>query len=152
MDSDKEKSIGLLKELEEKHGGKITHRTFAIWACLPPGCEYSNGMFLYRIGDTYYYEDFDKGDMNILGFTVKRKKDKPFVKTEGTFMYSDVMRVFKVTKSSARQFYFKKKLNEDHSIKKAGVLSRFFKECVFAVQLKSGDMLFFQMMDNIISK
>ena len=152
MRSESEKSIGLLKELEEKHGGKITDRTFAIWAYLPCEREYSNGMFLYRIGDVFHYEDFDKGDMNILGFVIKRKKDKPFVKTEGSFLISEVVSVFKVTKSAARNYYLKKRSNEFYSIKKAGMLSRFFKECVYAVKLQNGDILFFQMMDNIILK
>lgn len=152
MNKEMENSIGFLKELEEKHGGKITERTFAIWALLPPGKEFSSGMFLYRIDDAYYYEDFDKGDMNILGFTIKRKRDTPFVKTEGSFLASDVENVICVTKNDALKYYLRKSTNSYYVLKKASALKRFFKECVYATTLKNGDVFFFQMMDNIISK
>ena len=75
MRSESEKSIGLLKELEEKHGGKITDRTFAIWAYLPCEREYSNGMFLYRIGDVFHYEDFDKGEKKKINRPIQHIKN-----------------------------------------------------------------------------
>lgn len=152
MSEQQDNTIGLLKELEEKYGGTITKRTYALSAFLPNTKPLEHGVFLFRIGDTFYYEDFEREDINILGFTVKKKNKTPFIKTEGSFLLKDVDKVLKVSKNYARSYHLKKSLGKIKEIKKANAFIKFFKECTYAIVLKNGDVLFFEQIKDIVGE
>lgn len=144
----KNNSAGLLKELEEKRGGKIGRRTFALWTALPSGKIFEHGMFVYEIDGTIYYEDFEKQTMNIFGFTIQKKSKEEFVKTEGSFNKDDVEKTVKVKRSKAIN-YAKNGTKAPASLKKASALARFFSPTVEAVILKNGEVYFFELLNNI---
>lgn len=143
-----ENGNGLLKELEEKRGGKIGKRTFSLWCILPNGKLYEHGMFVYEIDGTVYYEDFEKQSINIFGFNIQKKNKEPFIKTEGTFSKNDVERTIKVSKKAAMK-YAKSENKNPAVLKKAGKTVRFFAPCTDAVVLKNGDVYFFELLNNI---
>lgn len=145
-----ENGVGLLKELEEKRGGKIEKKTFSLWCILPTGKLYEHGMFVYQIGNNVYYEDFEKQTMNVFGFTIQKKKTEDFVKTEGVFPKEDIEKTLKVSKSSAIK-YAREGRKEPALLKKAGPFTRFFRPCTDAVVLKNGDVYFFELLNNIFT-
>lgn len=150
--SDNERATGLLKELEDKYGGKITDRTYALSVYLPNHKPLEHGVFLFRIGDTFYYEDFEPSDVNILGFKIKKKNPEVYVKTEGSFRKESVKDVVKVSKSYARGYHTKKALGKINGIKKAGAITRFFRESTYAIVLDNDDVLFFEQIKDIVGE
>lgn len=148
MDNNERNAQGLLKELEEKHGGKITKRSFATWAKLPTNRVFEHGMFVFKINDTFHYEDFEKDHLNILGFQVQKKDKTPFVQTEGSFKEEEIEKVTRLTKARAKCLTTLSE-SEIHSLKRANPLQRFFFSCVDVIILKNGDVYSFELINNI---
>ena len=148
---EEKQTVGLLKDLEDRYNGKITDRTFALSCYLPSKKPLEHGIFLFKIGDTYYYEDFEKEEMNLLGFTIKRKSSEPFEKTSGSFKESDIKRVFKVSRAYARSYHFKAQTGNIKAIREASRFVKMFRECTYAVELQDGNVLFFEMINNILA-
>lgn len=130
-----------LNKIEEKHGGKIDKKTYSLWYGDSEGNIREFGVFIYRINGIFYYEDFERRS-SILGFTVTRKNQEPYVKFERSFEPENIESMEVVRKASARSF-----IETGKAAKKAGVFSRTFLDTVLKIQLKDGTVRFFQVME-----
>lgn len=100
MDDD---TKAFLEEIEKRHGGKTTYRTYATWFCSNNGLSRDYGVFLYRIGDTFFFEDFERTP-TFFGIVQRPKKNKePFIKYEDSFNKADIKRIDKVLRSKAEK-------------------------------------------------
>ncbi len=142
MDED---TIKFLSELEAKHGGTIEWRTYATWYGCDDGTIREYGVFLYKIKDTFYFEDFERFPM-ILGYKLKPKKNAPkYEKYERSFRAEHVVRVSSVTKSRASDCA--QGLISAAAVTDAGWFSKIFKQLVTKVEMETGTTFFFELMD-----
>jgi hypothetical protein len=87
MEDDARKFI---QELEEKRGSKIRWKTYSTWYANSDGVQREYGVFLYRAGDSFWFEDFERIP-TFLGFPIKQKKDAPkYIKYEASFPMEQV--------------------------------------------------------------
>ncbi len=118
-----------LKDLEDKRGGHIEWRTIVLFYGDSNRIS-KNSLFLYKIGDTFYFEDFEK-EHTVLGFKVNPPKNYKYVKFEGSFNVKDVTSVEKVTVSSAKKYCDGKK----NDFRKAGKFAEKFVQTAFKIGL-----------------
>ena len=131
-----------LKEREEKLGGKITYRAYALFYGSSGGEKREYGVFLYSNGNTFCFEDFER-EPQILGIPIKRKNKEPYVKLEHSFKKSDVVDVEKVYQSSALDVI----AGLASKAKRASGIGKVLKKTVTAVTLSDGTVYFFELMD-----
>lgn len=140
-----------LKEREERLGGRIVYRTYALFYGSSTGETRDNGVFLYSDGNTFVFEDFEK-ENRILGIPIATKKKEKYVKLERSFSKDDVKEVNKVYRSSADDVI--QGLSEKAKIAK-GILSA-VRKTVTEIVLEDGTRYYFELMDgdkirNIVS-
>lgn len=135
-----------IKGLEAKHdGNKVVWRTYATWFANSKGVFREYGVFLYRCGDSFYYEDFER-QPSFLGFAMRPGKDaKPYEKYEGGFPISDVMESRQIPQKTAERIAVGEMKGD--SVKEATMYNKVFSKLVEMVRLKDGDILFFELMD-----
>jgi hypothetical protein len=141
-----EETKEFLDNLENQYGGEITWKTFATWY----GCSDSTlreyGVFIFKINDTFYFEDFEK-KYAIFGMELKTKKKQKekYVKLQRDFAASEVEKVFKVSQSHALEVINKTK--EPKDLPELNLFDKIFKKSVTAVLLKSGKCHFFEFLN-----
>lgn len=128
-----------LEEREKRFGGKITWRGFSLFYGDSSLNIRERGVFVFKIGDRIYFEDFEPAP-KFLGMSVPAKNKSEYVKFESSFAISDVAEFYYVKKSQALS-YAKGKAN---SLKKVSALTKFFNECVLMVKFKDGSVKFFE--------
>lgn len=129
-----------LKELEDKRGGHIEWRTIALFYGDSDKVS-KQSLFLYKIGDTFFYEDFEK-EHTVLGFKVNPPKNYKYVKFEGSFNLKDVKSVERVVTSSARKYCEGKR----DDIKKVGKLASKFTQTALKVELGKDRFVIMEML------
>jgi len=140
-----EDAQAFIAELEKKHQGEITWRTYATWYGNDKEILREFGVFLYRCRDTFYFEDFERNP-SMFGISLKPKKKKePFQKYEGSFSVSEVTATRQVSKSQAQKVAqgFK---NQD-TLSTANIFDKIFRPMVEMVTLNDGSVHFFELID-----
>lgn len=145
-----EEGARFIATLEEKHGGTITWKTYATWFGASDGTEREFGVFLYRIGDTFYYEDFERRP-SILGYALKpSKKTPPYEKLEGSFSVNSVCNAFSLSKKKATSCLQGTLTYQE--LKPASALTKLFSRIVISLVFDHY-ALFFEVLDrNYFSK
>lgn len=139
MDRETEQFI---EELQSRFNGPLTYRTYSTWFASTEGIVRDFGVFVFKINDVFHYEDFERNP-SMFGFALKpSKKQKPYVKMEGSFIADDVINISTVTKNAALSCVNGYLKGED--IPEASLLKRFFSRLVSKVDLKGGTTLFFE--------
>lgn len=140
-------TLAFLKDIETRRGAPITWRTFCTWygTSRHEGLERIWGVFLYRVGDTFYLEDFEHQN-TFLGFPVrKRKTDKPYVRYEESFRRDEVRDTMQISKRKAEKIV-QGHLDPRH-VKPIRGLANLFAEHIEMVTLTDGSVLLFSLMD-----
>lgn len=134
-----------IEELEKRHQGPITWRTYATWYGNDKNILREFGVFLYRCKDSFYYEDFERTP-SMFGLSLKtNKKKEPFMKYEGSFAVSDVADSKPITKQQAikvAQGYM-----NSEQVNQANSFDKIFRQLVEMVTLKDGSVHFFELID-----
>lgn len=140
-----EDAAEFLQSLEDKWQGHITWKTFSTWFACTDGTIRDYGIFMVKINNTFFFQDFERENA-IFGMklTTKKKKQK-FVLMEGSFHKDEVTDVYQVTQVNARAIVEKGKSVD--SVKKATKVDKLFKKIVTLVKLKNGTALFFEFLD-----
>ncbi|NLZ76346.1 MAG: hypothetical protein GX911_00045 [Spirochaetales bacterium] len=140
MDDDAHKFI---RELETRHGGKLSWRTYATWYATTKGVAREFGVFLYKVGDSFFFEDFERQPA-LFGISLRsRKSRRSFVKYEGSFACSGVESVRTVCRSDALKMI----RQPNRPVKDASWFDKAFRQVVEMVLLKDGTAHFFEVMD-----
>lgn len=141
-----EETVQFLEDLETQYGGKITWKTFATWY----GCSDSTfreyGVFMFKIKDTYYFEDFEK-KYSIFGMDLRTKKKNKikYVKLQRNINAKEITKVFKISQAKALEVI--KRGKNPSELKEISLFDKIFKKSVAAVQLKDGTYHFFELMN-----
>jgi len=134
-----------IDELEKKRGSKVLWRTYATWYASNKGVQREYGVFLYRCGDTFFFEDFERTP-SFLGFAMKPGKNAvPYQKYEGTIPLTSIVSSKQVTKQTALKVAGGS-LKADNA-KSAKGLQKLFSSLVEMVTLSDGNVYFFELMD-----
>ncbi|HOR81016.1 MAG: hypothetical protein EWM48_01845 [Sphaerochaeta sp.] len=140
MDDDAHKFI---QELETRHGSKLSWRTYATWYATTKGVAREFGVFLYKVNDSFFFEDFERQPA-LFGFSLRpRKNREPFVKYEDSFACTGVESVRTVSRSNALKII----RQPSHPVKDASWFDKAFRQVVEMVLLKDGTVHFFEVMD-----
>jgi hypothetical protein len=135
-----------LEDLENQYDGKITWKTFATWY----GCSDSTfreyGIFMFKINNIFYFEDFEKKH-SIFGmdFKPKKKNKVKYVKLKRNIDAENIIKVFKVSQANALQVIKHRK--DPSTIEEINLFDKIFKKSVAAVELKDGTYHFFELLN-----
>ncbi len=141
-----EETKEFLDNLENTYGGKITWKTFATWYGCSDATFREYGVFVFKINDTLYFEDFEKKHA-IFGMELKTKKKskEKYVQLKREIDVKEIETIFKVTQSNALDVI---KNNKDpKALKEINLLGKIFKKSVIAVGLKNGTYHFFEFLN-----
>lgn len=139
MDED---TKAFLDELETKHNGKLGWRTYSTWYGCSDGTYREFGVFLYKINDTFYFEDFER-NQSIFGFMVNtKKKKKKFIKMEKEFKISEIKNIITTTRKNALSVI---KDNNPALLKNANSFEKLFFKTANAILLNDGTIHFFEL-------
>lgn len=134
-----------LHSLETRYGGPVGFKTYSTWYACSDGTVRDYGVFLFVIGSTFHFEDFERKP-SLFGFPLKPRKNEPsYVKYEQSFLASEVVSVALVQKQVALDCalgYVK-----PNQIAPAGSIARLFKPLVSRVVLQDGTTFFFELID-----
>jgi hypothetical protein len=134
-----------LHELENKWQGTISWKTFATWYCCSDGTLREYGVFLFKINNTFHFEDFYR-ESTIFGIPLpKKKNEKKFIKMERSFTIGDVADVFQISQKSALDIA-EGRLRIEQA-KKIGKFDKIFRKIVTIVKLKDGSAHCFELLD-----
>lgn len=135
-----------LDDLEAQYGGKITWKTFATWYGCSDSTYREYGVFIFKINDVLYFEDFDK-KYTIFGMELKpnKKKKVKYVKLKRQIKIDDINDIFKITQANALDVIKNKK--DPSTIKEINLFDRLFRKSVTAVGLKDGTYHFFELLN-----
>ncbi|MGH0051908.1 MAG: hypothetical protein ACQ5SW_00775 [Sphaerochaetaceae bacterium] len=134
-----------IENLEKRHEAPITWRTYATWYGNNKETLREFGVFLYRVRNTLFFEDFERNP-SLFGISLKpRKKKEPFIKYEGSFNVDEVASTRSIPKSVATKAA-QGMLSIDQ-IRQATTLDKIFRQMVEMVLLKNGTVHFFELMD-----
>ena len=136
-----DEALNLIAELEEKRGGKITWRTVVLFYADSEGVS-KESVFMYRIGDTFFCEDFER-NFTFLGFKVKPPKGYKYVKFESSFEINDIKSVDTVLKKDVLSLCNGK---TNCRIRKAGCLSSVFRQTLTELEFTDGRKVFMEML------
>lgn len=132
----------MISELEAKRGGHIEWKTVCLFYA-DSDKNLKESVFLYKIGDTFYFEDFEK-DCTFLGFKINPPKDYKYEKFEGSFKAIDVAYMEKVLKSDVIAFCE----GRSDKVKIAGNLTALFKQTVSRIELENKKIIYLEVMKN----
>ncbi|HQB55231.1 MAG TPA: hypothetical protein PK909_07080 [Sphaerochaeta sp.] len=140
MDDDAQKFI---EELETRRGGKLSWRTYATWYATTKGVFREFGVFLYKVNDSFFFEDFERQPA-LFGLSLRpRKGRKPFVKYEDSFACTGVESVRTICRSDALKMI----RQPTRPVRDASWFDKAFRQVVEMVLLKDGTVHFFEVMD-----
>lgn len=137
----------LIRELEAKRGGSISWRTYSIFYADSSGRVIENGVFVYRIGDDFWLEDFEKVP-SIFGIKIDNPRNYSYEKFERRIQICEFEKSDKILKKDAVAIAEGRK----KEVSKAGKLASFFGESVTRIKLKDNSVVFLQLMDNELLK
>jgi len=134
-----------IENLEKRHEAPITWRTYATWYGNNKEIMREFGVFLYRVRNTLYFEDFERTP-SMFGISLKPKKKKePFSKYEGSFAVDEVATTRPIPKAIA--YKVSQGTVSVDRVRQATSLDRLFRQMVEMVVLKNGTVHFFELMD-----
>lgn len=142
-----EETKEFLENLEKEYGGNIEWKTFATWY----GCSDSTfreyGVFLFKIHNTLYFEDFEK-KYSIFGMELKTKKKnyQKYVKLKRSIDISQVKSIMKVSQANALDVIKNKK--DPKTLSEINLFDKIFKKSVTAVEVEDGTYHFFELLNN----
>lgn len=139
-----EEAIKFIKDLEEQLGDKISWRTFATWYATTEGTIREYGVFLCRVGDSFYFEDFDRVP-TLLGIPLNSKKREKYEKYSRLIPVSEVKSCTRVSKKMAEQ---QARSQADKPLSEAGRMSKLMSPQVTQLVLESGECLYFELIDH----
>ncbi len=141
-----EETKEFLEDLENKYGGKITWKTFATWYGCSDSTYREHGVFIFKINNTLYFEDFEK-KYAIFGIALanNNKKKTKYVKMERQIPISEINKVSKVSQSQALNII--KNYKDVSSLKELNIIDKIFRKTVIAVGLKNGTYHFFEFLN-----
>ena len=140
-----EDAQAFIDQLQERRGAPLQWRTYATWYGNNKSVLRQFGVFLYRVQDTLYFEDFERTP-SMFGISLQpRKKKEPFIKYEGSFAIDEVASTRAVLKSQAAQVA--SGTRDRHEIHTTNLFDRTFRQMVEMVELKNGTVHFFELMD-----
>jgi len=139
-----QETIEFLKELEERIGGKPGWRSFSTWYGSSNGLLREWGVFVCLIENRLYLEDFDRIP-TFLGIPMKGKKREKYERYSRFIELSDIQSITQVKKSSAEEAA---KKGTGGKISEASLFSRLFSSLVTQLELKSGECLYFEVIDH----
>lgn len=135
-----DETLKFLKEREEKLGGRMKMRTYALYYLSGDGEKREYGVFIYTDGSTFIFEDFYRPP-TFLGIEIKRKDKEDYVKMEHSFKKEDVLSASIVSMSDAIR-----SVEKGTPCKEAGRLTRFFRKTLLEIILKNGTRYYFELM------
>ncbi|MGE4583814.1 MAG: hypothetical protein AB7C91_04130 [Sphaerochaeta sp.] len=140
-----EDAQAFIEELEKKRGAPLTWRTYATWYGNNQGIMREFGVFLYRSGNSLYFEDFERTP-TLFGINIRQKRPKePFIKYEGSFSLDEVRETRPVAKSLAWKVIQGRR--SDVTLQQATFWDKTFRQIVEMVIMKDGTVHFFELMD-----
>lgn len=143
----KDDTAMFLSQREERFGGKISWKGFSLFYGDNQGNVRERGVFVFRIADSIYFEDFEITP-KILGIPVAQKNKSEYVKFEGSFKVGDIACIRNVTRSSAMNY-----VNGKSPLPKSvSVLGKFFTEVVKCVEFKDGSVKFFEFAGSVFEQ
>ena len=135
-----------ISKLEQKHGGQLTWKTFSTWYGCSDGTQREYGVFLFRVFDTFHFEDFEKNStifgIPLTGRPKRKNGKKEFVQMERSFEKSNVVEIITTTRSTANSIV---KTGNTATLKQANKFDKVFKKLVTAVTLQDGTIHFFEL-------
>lgn len=98
-----EEANELLQELEEANGGKVLYKTYAILYCTSDEAAELKQLagLLYTVGDTLYFEDFEKQD-TLFGFIMPKKKKAKYEKFKIRLPLSEISDIYPVRSAGGK--------------------------------------------------
>ncbi len=138
-----QETLDFLKELEERIGGKPTWRSFSTWYGTNNGILREYGVFICRVGDELYLEDFDRIP-TFLGIPMKGKKREKYERYSRSIKIADIVNVTRVKKAAAKEA--SDKFSGD-IVPPASAFSKAFSSLVTQVELKSGECIYLELID-----
>lgn len=138
-----QETLDFLKELEERIGGKPTWRSFSTWYGTNNGILREYGVFICRIGDELYLEDFDRIP-TFLGIPMKGKKREKYERYSRSIKIEDIVSVTKVKKTAAKDAVDK---FSERIIPPASAFAKAFSSLVTQLELKSGECIYLELID-----
>lgn len=129
-----------IKELEEKRGGHIEWKTVALFYGDSNRVS-KESLFVYKIGDTFYFEDSEK-ESTFLGIKVKQPKNYKYVKFEGSFKAIEVDCMEKVLTSDAKAYCEGKK----DKVLIAGPFATLFKQTALKIEFDKNKFIVMEML------
>lgn len=134
-----------IQEIEKRRGGPMGFRTYATWFGASTGEIRDYGVFLYKIGDVFFFEDFER-QPTIFGIKIPEGKNKkPYEKLEGSFRASDIVSSRLVVKKRA-DFIITAK-GDLNRLQDPNFLQKFFSELVTEITLADGRKYYMQLLD-----
>ena len=131
-----------LKERENKLGSPILWKSYATWHNSLRGEEKEYGVFVYTDGNTLVFKDFERTP-TLMGIPVSAIKKAEYRKYEVLLSIKDIREISTVTKSSAmRSVRAGKKMT-----RKPNIMDKAFRKLVSMVEMDSGELYFFELMD-----
>ncbi len=142
MDNESQRFI---EELERKYEGSMTYRTFATWFGSSDKVVREFGVFIFKINEIVYFEDFERVP-SILGITLpSSKRATPYVKLEESFDPKKVVHISTVTRSYATDVVQQKReiVQSDKLPWYKSILSKLVTQLIF----EDGKALFFELIN-----
>lgn len=138
-------AIEFMKELEARIGGKPGWRTFATWYGTSRGLKREYGVFLCRIEDRLYLEDFDRVP-TFLGIPMKSRKNAEKYERYSCFIpISDIVSIKRVSKKKAEDII---RRADKTVLDEVGPMARALSPIVTQLKLKSGECVYFELIDH----
>lgn len=147
MRVESDNGTALIDEIESRRGGKITWKSFSIFYADNEGRLIENGVFVYKIDDVFWMEDFEKVP-SIFGIRISEPKNYRYEKFERCFKKEDIKSVDTVLKNKAMDFIE----HRTSEVRKAGKLAAFFSEPLTMITFKDNSVIFLQLLDASIFK
>jgi hypothetical protein len=128
------------RETGEKRGGEVSFRSFATFTGASAGAPLGLPGLLYRVGDVFWFEDFERDNWLARILTSRSK----FEKTEMSFRASDVEFTRVVSRGNAARCIVGKA--DPKSLRPMPGFARLFSGAVMQIGLSNGTSLFFEVM------
>lgn len=144
-----EETKAFLADIELRRGGQITFKTFSTFYADNSGKLCQDGVFFYRVGGQFWFQDFEHVS-TFLGFILTKKKDPDYQMFESSFSPSDVVSIRKVWKKSVIRCALYGK--DFFKLRTFNPVLGFLSESATEFTMKDGRLLYFQFMDKTVQE
>ena len=144
-----EETKAFLADIEQRRGGQITFKTFSTFYADNSGKLCQDGVFFYRVGGQFWFQDFEHVS-TFLGFILTKKKDPDYQMFESSFSPSDVVSIRKVWKKSVIRCALYGK--DFFKLRRFNPVLGFLSESATEFTMKDGRLLYFQFMDKTVQE